>query len=200
MFPALLTLCLVVATDDPKPHPDAGDWLARARTTLTASDTAQWETNFEVLEAPRVEDQGRTFPFRVGTTRYTFRVKGDGWVHWAETWTGKDEVHTREAWYEGKILYLRSARDPKSPVAVTVGKGEGHCVLRSLVEGGVLGWRLAHGFDGGETGGGYVAAMKVESGGEENLGGVTAVVLKVGIGFGWGPYRPRSEMGRKEVR
>src|SRR5687767_14481390 len=98
---ALLAFLAVAAIDDSKPTRDANEWLARAHKTLTRSETAQWEATFEVLEAPAVKDQERAFPFQVGTMRYTFRVKGEGRVHWAEKWEGKGDVPTREAWYEG---------------------------------------------------------------------------------------------------
>lgn len=165
---ALLTLFLALALGDTKPPRDASDWLARAHKTLTTSATAQWETTLEVLAAPTVKDQGRVSPFHVGTMRYKFRVKGEGRLHWAEKWEGRGEVSTREAWYEGNILYVRSTKDRKKLVPIEVGEGEGYCVERSLVEGGILSWRLAHGFDRQEAGGGYVAAMKV---GNRSLGG-----------------------------
>jgi WD40 repeat protein len=126
-------------------------------------------------------------------------VKGDGRVHWAEKWEGKGEVPAREAWYEGNILYARSTKDPKKLVPIEVGEGEGYCVKRSLVEGGVLGWRLAHGLDREEAGGGYVAAMKIAPGGEEKVKDVTAIVLDVKLGFGFGPERARHEVGTTRV-
>jgi hypothetical protein len=195
MPPALLALVLAAAMGDTKPPQNAGEWLARAHMALTTSDTAQWETTFEVLEAPAVKDQGRVFAFHVGTMRYQFRVKGEDRLHWAEKWEGKGKVPMREAWYEGNILYVRSTRDPKKLVPIEVGEGEGSCVERSLVEGGILGWRLAHGFDSQDPGGGYVAAMKVKSAGEEKVKGVPAVVIEVKIGFGFGPERARRQVG-----
>jgi WD40 repeat protein len=192
---ALLALFLAAAISGTKPPQEAGEWLARTHKKLTTSDTAQWEATFEVLEAPPAKEQGRVFPFHVGTMRYRFRVKGEGRLHWAEKWEGKGKVPTREAWYEGNILHVRSTRDPKKLVPIEVGEGEGYCVERSLVEGGILGWRLAHGFDRQDAGGGYVAAMKIESGGEEKIKGVTAIVLNVKIGFGFGPERARGEVG-----
>src|SRR5579871_6524568 len=195
MAQALLVLFLAGAIDDTKPPQDAREWLARAHQTFTTGDTAQWETRFEVLEAPAIKDQRRVFPFHVGTMHYQFRVKGEGRLHWAEKWEGKGEVPTREAWYEGNILYVRSTKDPKELVPIEVGEGEGYCVERSLVEGGILGWRLAHGFDAEDPGGGYVAAMQIESGGEEKIKDVTAIVLNVKVGFGFGPERARREVG-----
>jgi WD40 repeat protein len=195
MLQALLTLFLAPAIGDTKPPRDASAWLARAHKKLTTSATAQWETTLEVLEAPAVKDQGREFPFHVGTMRYQFRVKGEGRLHWAEKWEGKGKVPTREAWYEGNLLYVRSTKDPRKLVPITVGEGEGYCVERSLIEGGILGWRLAHYFDDEVAGGGYVAAMTIEAGGEEKVKGVPAVVLNIKTGFGFGPERPRQEVG-----
>jgi WD40 repeat protein len=194
---ALLLLPAVPGGDAPKAAPaqDAAKLLAQATRKLTSSRTAQWETTFEVVKAPPVAEQGRKWPFRVGKTRYQFRVKGDGRVHWAETWEGKGRVPTRQAWYEGNILYVRSSDAPQRLVPVEVGEGEGNCVKRSLVEGGILGWRLAHHFDAELPGGGYVAAMGVRRVREERLGDRPTVVLEVKIGFGFGPMRPRREAG-----
>ncbi len=141
---ALLALFLAAAIGDTKPPQEAGEWLARAHKKLTTSDTAQWEATFEVLEAPAVKDQGRVFPFHVGTMRYRFRVKGEGRVHWAEKWEGKGKVPTREAWYEGNILYVRSTRDPKKLVPIEVGEGEGYCVSSAVSSRGASSAGVSH--------------------------------------------------------
>lgn len=154
-----------------KPRQDAAEWLERARKTLISSRTAEWEATLEVIEASLVAMQGRKYAFHVGPMRYRFRVKGNSRAYWAEQWAGKEQVPTREAWYEGFVYYIRSTPDLKKLLPLEVGEGEGFCIKRSLVEAGILGWRLAHFFDDEQPSGGYVTARDAEWVREETLMG-----------------------------
>jgi hypothetical protein len=80
-----------------------------------------------------------------------------------------------------------------------VGEGEGGCIKRSLLAGGVLGWRLAHAFDNDEDGGGYVAIFDVKAMREEKLQDRPAVIFDVTLGFGFGPRAPRRPAGTSRV-
>ncbi len=173
------------------PGQNAEEWLELSRKTLTSSHTAEWDATLEVLEAPRVTVQERKYAFHVGPMRYHFRVKGNGRAYWAEQWAGKRQIPTREAWYEGFTYYVRSTQDPKKLLPLEVGEGEGSCIKRSLVEAGILGWRLAHFFDNEQPSGGYVTARGAEWVREETLRGRPSVVLDLQIGFGFGPISPR---------
>jgi hypothetical protein len=174
-----------------------GQWLGQASKKLSESETLECDAALKVIEAP--PNQKRKYEFHVGTTHYHFRIKGTSRVYWKERWDGKGDVATRETWYEGNLLYVRASSEPKKLTPIEVGEWEGGCIKRSLVEGGVLGWRLGHRFDGDEAGGGYVAVLEVKGMREEKLNDRAAVVLDLSIGFGFGPERARVESGTARV-
>lgn len=192
------TGALAQETDKKDSAKQAHEWLHRTRKKLVVgNDSVECAVALQVSDAP--VKQMRKYAFAVGTTHYHFRIKGDSRAHWKEVWDGKGEIPTREAWYEGGKLYVRSSTAPKKLTPIEVGEGEGACIKRSLLEGGVLGWRLAHAFDNDEDGGGYVAIFEVKSMREEKLKDRPAVVIDVSLGFGFGPMRPRRAAGTSRI-
>jgi hypothetical protein len=204
---ALAALSLVVvlrgalADDEPRPPASAQkgeEWLAKALRALASSRTAEWDATLDVTAAPP-DKQGRKYAFHAGAMAYHFRVKGHSRAHWSEKWEGKGRVPEREVWYEGFTIYVRP-RDGRGRLkAIDVGEGEGFCIRRSLVEGGILGWWLAHGFDDEFPGGGYVTSLGAEWLRDEKLDGRPAAVVDLKIGFGFGPQRARRDVGTSRI-
>jgi hypothetical protein len=182
----------------------AQEWFEKAMEKLLLSKTAEWDTTLEVIKAPPPEEQeGRRYLFRVGTTKYHFRVKGNSRVAWTEKWDGKGQVPTREAWYEGFTWYLRSSDDAKKLTPIESIEGEGTWIKGRIGIGGALCWRLPHFFDAKNPKDCVFAYIEVYGDfkliREEKLNDRAVVVLDYDISFGVAGHSAREPLGTTRV-
>jgi hypothetical protein len=124
------------------------EWFDKAMGKLLQSRTAEWNAALEVVKmVPPEEQTGLSYPFHIGTMNYHFRVKGKSRVNWAETWEGKKQIPTREAWYEGFTWYFRASDAPKKLTQLDTMEGEGTWAKSRIAIGGVFYWKLLHLFE-----------------------------------------------------
>jgi hypothetical protein len=181
----------------------AREWFGKAMEKLLLSRTAEWDAAMEVVKMVPPEEQiGRKYPFQIGTMKYHFRIKGKSRVHWAETWEGKGNIPTREAWYEGFTWHLRSSDALKKLARIEIMEGEGTWAKSRISIGGVFCWRLPHLFDAEnpkDSAFAYVELFGSEFVHEDKLNDRPVVVLDLKLGFGAAGHSAPEAAGTSRV-